>query len=295
MEWSGFGANDPLSATASKSGANTTNFNTNTSGAVAEIDVLLVAVVVRFLFTTTITVETVDPAWTQYWEATAGVRAEADYRVLETGSGGQICHWTVGSNDDYSACIAAFCLNNTPSIERANQVVQSVVSQASPVLRGNQIVQSLTTQNVPILRVNQVVQILATRSSGAVPGVILKLDTDSQKDRNTPFMAFIKTRAIPPAGSVHRLGHVREPLLTTVAGAGVSLQIEVNRDHGKEVQDSTVTLTADGTETLVIKKCEGAQEADCAIVQFKIGDAAPVENTWDLHHFLVPSSQDGDK
>lgn len=295
-EWTGFGENDPFNVAASNRAGNTISANSGTTATTGEVDALVVAIVQQSTITAGITVETVTPAWTQMWDGVlSGIngRGEADYKVVAA-IGTQICRWTFSTNTNYSACIAVFISNNTPSPVRANQIAQTVASQAAPVLRANQIVQSVTTQAAPALRVCQVVQTIIARETATV-GVILKLDTDSEKDRNTPFQAYVKTRAIPPAGSVHKLGHVREPILTAAAQDGVTIQVEVDRDHGREVQDSNVLLTPDGTESLVIKKCEGAQEADCAVVQFKIGDAAPIENTWDLHHFLVPGSGDGEK
>lgn len=161
-EWSGFGTNDPLSTTAKHRAANTSNFNSGTTGTPSEIDALVQTAVCRFLFTGTITVESVTPAWTQAWEGTSGFRAEADYRVITAG-GTQICRWTVGSNDDYSACIAVFCLNETPTAGvRANQAVTTIarVQDPSPI-RANQTTLSLVTQSAPVLRWNQVVLTVA--------------------------------------------------------------------------------------------------------------------------------------
>jgi hypothetical protein len=159
-EWSGFGSNDPLSATASRSMVNTANPTTNTTGAVGELDAVVFAVMQEALVNAnSVTVETVVPPWTEIWDASiVSLKGEADYKIVTAG-GTQICRWVLGNNSDTVACIAAFVSGNTPTAGvRANQLVQSVATvQAPSPLRFNQETQSAVIQALPVLKWNQVV------------------------------------------------------------------------------------------------------------------------------------------
>src|SRR5688572_2787501 len=115
-------------------------------------------------------------------------------------------------------------------------------------------------------------------------------------DDGTTFQAYVKSRAIPLAGSMSKLSHVSEPIIEAKAATGVTLTVTIGRDLDKETRSGTVLLTAVAPESYrVIRKVEGLDLAEIDVVQFQIGDAAPVSNSWALERIDIPIAEDGDK
>jgi hypothetical protein len=127
------------------------------------------------------------------------------------------------------------------------------------------------------------------RGSVALPTQILKLDDDSATDDATvAFGGYFKTRNIAPPENLGSNFGVRETVLFAKALAACTITQTIVRDSGLETQDSSVLLTADASETDVIRKFEGSSNSDIGVIQLQIGDATTGNTRWELNSLLVP-------
>jgi len=114
-----------------------------------------------------------------------------------------------------------------------------------------------------------------------------KADTTATSDNTIPFQAYVVTRPYTLGGEAQRFT-VHYPTLTAEVSSGVTITVTISRDYGLETKSGTVSLTAAGSETRVRRKAEGAALAGCQAVQFQIGDASAVANSWKLDRLMVP-------
>lgn len=130
---------------------------------------------------------------------------------------------------------------------------------------------------------------------GRIGPVISKCDTSDQTDEGTPFQSYITTRSLLP---IERLGErvgVRETMLVAKAQSGVSIQQSIIKDFGVAAnQTDSVLLTAEGSESRVIRKFDGSMQADMGIIQIQLGDASAIAATWALDALMVPVDTEGE-
>lgn len=127
----------------------------------------------------------------------------------------------------------------------------------------------------------------ATRSRTRVPYVgrtsateILRYDESVTSDNGTTFQAYTTSGAL--AAETH-LFELQRSYLRAGASSGVSIQQSLVRNFGDETaRTSTVSLTASGSETTVLRKFEDAALQDADAVQVTLGDASATASAWQL-------------
>ena len=128
--------------------------------------------------------------------------------------------------------------------------------------------------------------------------MILKVDVDGVgKDDDTAFQAFVTTRQFAPhQGGELTLSAVRESWVVLRRGTDTTttITIFVFGDFGKQYGSSDVSSAAQALETLVIAKWDHPDTADMQFIQLGIGDAAPIDNYWALHHVSSIAIQEGE-
>jgi hypothetical protein len=288
QEFSGFGAIAPLAFVASQTGALNNHAVSGTTPPTSETRAVVLAAI---SIANVSAAPVVEAGWTEEFDY-GNFHGEGDTQIDVSGAGAKECSWTLTGGAGYVACIAALVSGVVKSQLRGTQFVQTISVEPDPSpIRGSQIVQGLSATGVKAVRATQVIRTLLVSSDVPPPageGQIMKLDTPDLDDVGTPYQAFVVTRAEPPSGSIDKLGEVRDAMLIAGAQSGVTLEVEVNKNLGFDLQSSQVSLTPDAAETRVMKKCEGIAVADARVVQFKIGDASLAATTWDLDHFRVP-------
>lgn len=127
------------------------------------------------------------------------------------------------------------------------------------------------------------------RSTGTA---IWKCDTVTT-DGGTAFQSYIKSKPYMPWGLGKKGGMPEEAILAAAVSTGVTIQITMDRDFGAETRTATVLLTADGTETRIIKQIDGSQFTEAKCIQFQIGDASAVDASWNLDAVIARVNQGG--
>lgn len=122
------------------------------------------------------------------------------------------------------------------------------------------------------------------RASGTA---IQKCDSSATNDAGTNFQAYVKTKPIPIAPLGMNAGVGQSHLLAKV-GAAVTITQTLDRDYGLETRTATVLLTADASETRVLRKIEGSDFSQAGALQIQIGDAAAASNAWTLDALAIP-------
>jgi hypothetical protein len=130
---------------------------------------------------------------------------------------------------------------------------------------------------------------IAKGSGGSA--VIYKCDDSSvTQDDGTNYQASITTKAIEPGGSGFH-GSVGDAVLLAKAASGVTITATVSKNFGAETKTGSalLTLTADeGSATRVSRRLEDSSFAGCQFVQYTLGDAAAINNTWNLDRLVMP-------
>lgn len=122
-------------------------------------------------------------------------------------------------------------------------------------------------------------------------------DTEDSTDDGVLFQAYVKTRAMPPAGTITQLGEVGNPVMLVAKPlTGANLRLTIDRDLGQQETTSDISLTPDATERRVFRKFEAAAAADITAFQFQLGDAAAVASgSWSLDRLEVVAPDEGDR
>lgn len=122
---------------------------------------------------------------------------------------------------------------------------------------------------------------------------LLRGDTTDTDDSATTFQALVKSR--PYAFNGGQLFRTTAPIIVAKPASGVTLTITGDGDFGKITRSGTVdlTLTAEEaamspTPTRVVRKVEGFDITDCTFMQYQIGDASAVANSWQIEQMYVP-------
>jgi hypothetical protein len=137
----------------------------------------------------------------------------------------------------------------------------------------------------------------ATRSRVKVPyvssvsaGTFLKYDESVNQDNSVSFQAYVTSgpRFVENA-------HVSlvQPYVMADAASAVTIRHRLIRNAGLETRDTTLTLTAEGSETIVLKKAEDAAMNDAWTLQVQLGDASSANVHWLLHQWRCPNVKVG--
>ena len=86
-----------------------------------------------------------------------------------------------------------------------------------------------------------------------------------------------------------------EAVIIAKVSTGVTLQLTLTRDFGDKSQTATVSLTAAGSETRVVRRIPGSTITDAMVLQTRIGDASAVASAWVVDELLLPISQNQKK
>lgn len=121
---------------------------------------------------------------------------------------------------------------------------------------------------------------------------IWKCDTGTTAN-GTPFQSYIKSKAYCPWGLNNRGGMAEEAVLAAAVSTGVTITATTIRDRGTESLTSTASLTADSTETGVIRRLEGSRFADAKTIEFQVGDSIAVDASWNLDALIAAVDVDG--
>lgn len=114
-------------------------------------------------------------------------------------------------------------------------------------------------------------------------------------DAGTAFQAYIVPRVFEPGGAGY-YGEVGNAVLSAKASSGVTITASVIGDYGMTNKTATgvATLTATGVETRVTVPVYGsALSGDVMSVQYQLGDAAAVSNSWTLDRLIIPVTRKG--
>lgn len=117
----------------------------------------------------------------------------------------------------------------------------------------------------------------------------------SNTDNGTTYQAYVKTRSVVPVEAIGNEFTAGEAFLTAKAATGVNIQLTYDRDFNKDVSTSSVSLTAEATETRVVRRFTAATTTDVGALQVQIGDAAAGDIAqWSLDALTIPMTDSGD-
>lgn len=146
---------------------------------------------------------------------------------------------------------------------------------------------SLVAPRVPYCCPNTNGQIVECDAINPSTGVALDTDLETYSGSagvwsdGTPYQAYVTTTPIPPK-TLDGFMTVQDVTVEADAAAGVTLSVSLVRDHGAETRTFSTSLAADGTETRVIRRVEGAATAGARAVAVTLGDASAVASQWNL-------------
>ena len=126
-----------------------------------------------------------------------------------------------------------------------------------------------------------------TRSRTRVPyvgldtgTVLLRYDESVTSDNSNAFQAYVTSGVL---AAETKTIEVQRSYLRAAAQSGVSIQQSLVRNTGDETaRTSTVSLTAVGSQTNVLRKFEDAALQDADAVQVTLGDASATASAWSL-------------
>jgi hypothetical protein len=111
-------------------------------------------------------------------------------------------------------------------------------------------------------------------------------DESVNQDVGVSFAAYVKSKAFD-LGAMHQQKRLKEAYLQAIAGSSVTITQTLTRNFGDETaRTSTVSLTAAGSETRIIRKFEAAALADMKNMQVQLGDAAAANVAWTLDEWV---------
>ena len=96
-----------------------------------------------------------------------------------------------------------------------------------------------------------------------------------------------------PWGMGKKGGMAEEAILAAEVGTGVTITLTVDRDFETETLTSTLLLTADGSESRIIKQFDDSRVAEAKCIQFRVGDAAAADVAWNLDALIARVIQGG--
>ncbi len=113
-------------------------------------------------------------------------------------------------------------------------------------------------------------------------------DESVQQDDSVSYQAYAIDRA-RDTGRFEQRKRITEPYLQAGAATGVTITASLGRNFGDETaRTGTVSLSAVGSETRVLRKFEGLELADAQVIQITLGDSAAANNAWTLDELNIP-------
>lgn len=118
---------------------------------------------------------------------------------------------------------------------------------------------------------------------------VLKCDSDSSTDdAGVAFQSYVTLKPLEAGGPGFR-GEVKDALLLAKAASGVMITANVIPDFDATLaKTSTALLTATGSETRVNRRLEDSRIANCAFIQYQVGDASATATAWTLDRLVAP-------
>lgn len=168
--------------------------------------------------------------------------------------------------------------------------------------RGWTTITGTSVQNVSdmILYADNVASGLA-RSSNLIP-MVSRFDASGNQhhiligesgttDDVTAYAAVIQSRPVMFGGGINRFG-VRAASLVATAAPGVTIDMTLTRDFGKETKPvAGISLAAVAGESYVMPEIDNIFMSEARAIDVKIADSSPATGTWKLDQItLVPSN-----
>jgi hypothetical protein len=105
-------------------------------------------------------------------------------------------------------------------------------------------------------------------------------------DAGTDFRAYVTSRAYQPLGLTRRFRLGRTVLQASAEGATITQSLA--RNFGDETaRTDTESFTAAGSETRLVKKFDGAFQADANVLQATLGEAAVADQSWAIDEWVA--------
>lgn len=118
---------------------------------------------------------------------------------------------------------------------------------------------------------------------------VLKCDSDTATDdAGTAFQSYVVLKPLEAGGPGFR-GEVKDAILLAKAATGVMITASIIPDFDATLaKTSTALLTATGSETRVNRRFEDSRIANCAFIQYQVGDATATSTAWALDRLIAP-------
>jgi hypothetical protein len=114
-----------------------------------------------------------------------------------------------------------------------------------------------------------------------------RCDTTDGTDNGTAFRGYVTLPDRHPAGLAHK-ATLASPAVLGSEGSH-SIAISQTRNYGEEERSGTVAMSADGSETRVLRVIEGVETADAYAVSLEVGDEIAVDSgQWELDAVFQP-------
>lgn len=125
---------------------------------------------------------------------------------------------------------------------------------------------------------------------------IWKSDTSDTTDNGNKFQAYIDSKSYAPWGLGGKGGMNSEAMVLANSQQGVTVRLTIYTSEGAEAAPSDADLTDDSdaaSASQVFAFFENSRMADSYSFRCRIGDAQPIDNTWNLHGLVVPITSHG--
>jgi hypothetical protein len=111
-------------------------------------------------------------------------------------------------------------------------------------------------------------------------------DDSATQDGSSSFQAYV-TSAAWDFDLLHVFKQVGVAVLQAVAASAVSIRQTLSRNFGYESRTADVLLTAEGSQTRIIKKIEGTAMTEIKTLQVTLGDSAAANTAWTLDEYAI--------
>ena len=127
--------------------------------------------------------------------------------------------------------------------------------------------------------------------SSATNNLILRCDESAVwADHGTAYQSYVKTKPYP-LGALGFNCSVGQSHLSAKATTGATITQTIDRDYGVETRTASCLLTALSGESRVQRQVEGSEMQGAGVVQFQLGDASALNQSWTLDALAVPYSR----
>jgi hypothetical protein len=111
-------------------------------------------------------------------------------------------------------------------------------------------------------------------------------DDSSTQDGSSNYQGYV-TSAVWDFGLLHVFKQVGVAVLQALVSTGVTIRQTLARNFGAESLTADLLLTADGTETRIVKKFEATKAAEVKTLQITLGDSAAANTAWTLDEYAI--------